>query len=64
MKQDKAIAEVRNARKALCDRFENNPKRLLEHLREQQQNYKGRIIKATLGAKPDRFSSSVRSDIE
>ena len=51
MKADKAIAEVRNARKSLCDRFGNDPKRLLQYLREQQRHFKGRIIKAPLGAK-------------
>jgi len=51
--RDEAIAEVRNARKALCDRFGNDPRRLLKHLREQQRNYTGRVIKmkAPLGAK-------------
>jgi hypothetical protein len=52
-KRDGAIAEVRNARKALCDQFGNDPHRLLKHLREQQWNYTGRVIKmkAPLGAK-------------
>jgi hypothetical protein len=52
-KRDEAIAEVRNARKALCDRFGNNPHRLLKHLREEQRNYTGRVIKmkAPLGVK-------------
>ena len=51
-KRDEAIADVRNARKALCDRFGNDPRHLLKHLREQQQNYTGRVIKmkAPLGA--------------
>jgi hypothetical protein len=44
-KRDAAIAEVRSVRKALCDRFENDPQRLLKHLREQQHNYTGRVIK-------------------
>ena len=42
---DAAVAEVRNARKALCDRFGNDPRRLLAHLRAEQRNYRGRIIK-------------------
>jgi hypothetical protein len=52
-KRDEAIADVRNARKGLCDRFGNDPRHLLKHLREQQQNYTGRVIKikAPLGAK-------------
>jgi hypothetical protein len=52
-KRDEAIADVRNAREALCDRFGNDPRHLLKHLREQQQNYTGRVIKikAPLGAK-------------
>ena len=51
-KRDEAIADVRNARKGLCDRFGNDPRHLLKHLREQQQNYTGRVIKmkAPLGA--------------
>jgi len=43
--RDEAVAEVRAARKALCDRFGNNPRRLLAHLREQQRHYRGRVIK-------------------
>jgi hypothetical protein len=52
-KRDGAIADVRNARKALCDRFGNDPHRLLKHLREQQRNFTGRVIKTKdpLGAK-------------
>jgi hypothetical protein len=42
---DVAIAEVRAARKALCDRFGNNPRRLLANLREEQRRYHGRVIK-------------------
>lgn len=45
MRQDKAIAEVRAARKALCDRFGNDPRRLLAHLRAEQRQYRGRVIK-------------------
>jgi len=51
-KRDEAIAEVRNARKALCDRFGNDPRRLLAHLRAGQRNYRGRIIKNWLAAQP------------
>jgi hypothetical protein len=43
--QDEAVAEVRAARKSLCDRFGNNPLRLLAHLRGEQKRYHGRIIK-------------------
>jgi hypothetical protein len=43
--QDETIAEVRAARKSLCDRFGNDPRRLLAHLRAEQRNYRGRIIK-------------------
>jgi len=43
--RDEAVAEVRAARKSLCDRFDNNPSRLLAHLRNEQKNYRGRIIK-------------------
>jgi hypothetical protein len=42
---DEAVAEVRAARKSLCDRFGNDPRRLLAHLRAGQRNYHGRIIK-------------------
>jgi len=48
---DEAVAEVRVARKSLCDRFGNDPQSLLQHWREQQRHFKGRIIKAPLGAK-------------
>jgi hypothetical protein len=37
--------EVRAARKALCDRFGNEPGRLLAHLRAGQRNYHGSVIK-------------------
>jgi hypothetical protein len=43
--QDEAVAEVRAARKSLCDRFGNDPRRLLAHLRAEQRNYRRRIIK-------------------
>jgi hypothetical protein len=43
---DEAVAEVRAARKSLCDRFGNDPRRLLAHLRAEQRNYRGRIIKS------------------
>jgi hypothetical protein len=42
---DEAVAEVRAARKSLCERFGNDPRRLLAHLRAEQRNYRGRIIK-------------------
>jgi len=42
---DEAVAEVRAARKSLCDRFGNDPRRLLAHLRAEQSNYRGRVIK-------------------
>ena len=42
---DEPIAEVRAARKAMCARFGNDPRRLLAHLRAEQRNYRGRIIK-------------------
>ena len=42
---DVAIAEVRAARKSLCDRFGNDPRRLLAHLRAEQRLYRGRVIK-------------------
>ena len=43
--RDDAIAEVRAARTALCARFGNDPRRLLAHLRAEQRNYRGKIIK-------------------
>jgi hypothetical protein len=43
--QDEAVAEVRAARKSLCDRFGNDLRRLLAHLRAGQRNYRGRVIK-------------------
>jgi hypothetical protein len=42
---DEAIAEVCAARKALCDRFGNDPRRLLAYLRAGQRDYHGNIIK-------------------
>ena len=42
---EEVMAEVRTARKALCDRFGNDPRRLLAHLRAAQRTYRGRIIK-------------------
>ena len=49
---DEAIAEVRAARKALCDRFGNDPRRLLAHLRAEQRQYRGRIIKSWFEFEP------------
>jgi len=43
---DEAVAEVRAARKSLCDRFGNDSRRLLAHLRAEQRHYRGRIIKS------------------
>ena len=43
--QDEAVTEVRAARKALCDHFGNDPRRLLAHLREAQRRHRGRVIK-------------------
>jgi hypothetical protein len=43
---DEAVAEVRAARKSLCDRFGNDPRRLLAHLRAEQRHYRGRVIKS------------------
>lgn len=48
---DEAVAEVRAARKAMCDRFDNDPRRLLAHLRAEQEKYKGRLIKSWPEAK-------------
>ena len=42
---DAAVAEVRAARKSLCDRFGNDPRRLLAHLRAEQRQYRGRVVK-------------------
>ena len=42
---DEAVAEVRAARKSMCDRFGNDPRRRLAHLRTEQHHYRGRIIK-------------------
>ena len=44
--QAEAVAEGRAARKSLCDRFGNDPRRLLTHLRAEQRHYRGRIIKS------------------
>ena len=45
IRRDEAVAEVRAARKALWDRFGNDPRRLLAHLRAEQRQYRGRVIK-------------------
>jgi len=42
---NQTVAEVRAARKAMCDRFGNDPRRLLAHLRAEQRRYRGRVIK-------------------
>jgi hypothetical protein len=49
---DEAVAEVRAARKSLCDRFGNDPRRLLAHLRAEQRHYRGRIIKSWTELEP------------
>jgi len=51
--QDEAVAEVRAARKALCDRFGNDPRRLLAHLRSEQRTYRGRVIKNLAELEPE-----------
>jgi predicted nucleic acid-binding protein len=43
--QDEAVAEVRAARKSLCDRFGNDSRRLLAHVRAEQKKYRGQIVK-------------------
>ena len=43
--RDNAITEVRAAREALCARFGNDPRRLLEYLRRRQRRYRGRVTK-------------------
>lgn len=43
---DEAVAEVRAARKSLCNRFGDDPRRLLAHLRAEQRNYRGRVIRS------------------
>jgi hypothetical protein len=40
-----ALVEVRAARKSLCDRFGNDPRRLLAHLRAEQRRCSGRVVK-------------------
>ena len=49
---DEAVAEVRAARKSLCDRFGNDPRRLLAHLRAEQRHYRGRVIKSWTELEP------------
>jgi hypothetical protein len=51
--EDKAVNEVRTARKALCDRFDNDPRLLLEHFREKQCRYRGKIIKNWTELEPE-----------
>jgi hypothetical protein len=57
---DEAIAEVRTARKALCARFGNEPRRLLEYMRRRQRLYRGRVIKgwAEISAASDSASGA------
>ena len=50
--RDEAVAEVRAARTALCERFDNDPHRLLQYLRQQQHKYRGRVIKSWSELKP------------
>jgi hypothetical protein len=42
--QDEAVAEVCAVRKALCDCFGNDPRRLLTHFRAEQRQHRGRVI--------------------
>ncbi len=49
---DEAVTEVRAARKSLCDRFGNDPRRLLAHLRAEQRTYRGRVIKSWAELEP------------
>jgi hypothetical protein len=49
---DEAVSEVRAARKSLCERFGNDPHRLLAHLRAEQRHYRGRIIKSWAELEP------------
>ena len=60
--RDEAVEEVRAARKALCDRFANDSRRLLAYLRRRQRRYHGRIIRdwADLGVAPDAADGATR----
>ncbi|MGO8676506.1 MAG: hypothetical protein ACLQVX_11625 [Limisphaerales bacterium] len=53
--RDEAIAEVRAVRDALCARFGNEPRRLLEYMRQRQRRFRGRVIKgwAEIGTASD-----------
>jgi hypothetical protein len=59
--RDEAIAEVRAAREALCARFGNEPRRLLEYMRQRQRGYHGRVIKgwAEIGTASDATGGAV-----
>jgi hypothetical protein len=50
--QDEGVAEVRTARKSLCERFGNDPRRLLAHLRAEQRGYPGRVIRSWADLEP------------
>ncbi len=45
MKSDKAIEEIRKVRKEISAEFDNDPKKLIEHYIELQDQYKERLVK-------------------
>ncbi len=45
MKSDKAIEEIRTVRKKISAEFDNDPKKLIEHYIELQDQYKERLVK-------------------
>jgi hypothetical protein len=45
MRSDKAIEEIRRIRKEISAEFDNDPKKLVEHYIELQDQYKERLVK-------------------
>lgn len=42
--EEDAIAEVRAARQRISEKFDHDPKKLIEHYMELQQQYKERLV--------------------
>ncbi|HEV7644589.1 MAG TPA: hypothetical protein VGO50_11645 [Pyrinomonadaceae bacterium] len=53
MKSDKAIEEIRKVRKEISAEFDNDPKKLIEHYIELQDQYKERLIKKQTSEKEE-----------
>jgi hypothetical protein len=53
MKSDKTIEEIRRVRKEISAEFDHDPKKLIEHYIELQEQYKERLVKKQAAKKEE-----------